>query len=354
MKNISLQSIKWESIRSIFNIIAEQDTVSRAALSEETGLSLVTVGKVADALLGMNIVRQVKEAKPGAGRRAGILNINDGCYCIILELSPHGFYAIVMNLKFQFLEKIQYTGDANRTYKEDLLAFFNRVSLTVTEKYELDDCFGIGVSVPGFYNPETDTVSSRDADSALSKIRLRETLEMYFGTLPLCIDSGVNAAALSNIAKIRQNDEKNILYWFVGGDVSYGALVVKGTVLPGYNNRFCDFGNVRDMDGKSLSEKLSCAATSAEFAKILALDTANIIRILAPHVIVIECDRRNIPEDAQNDLISALVDELKTKHRFADDSLPEFIGTGHIICHAHRGIAMQLREMWIRRLIQNI
>ncbi|MBE6599562.1 MAG: hypothetical protein E7638_08985 [Ruminococcaceae bacterium] len=53
MKNISLQSIKWESVRSIFSIIAERDTVSRAEIAEGTGLSLVTVGKAADALLGM-------------------------------------------------------------------------------------------------------------------------------------------------------------------------------------------------------------------------------------------------------------------------------------------------------------
>ncbi len=352
MKNISLQSIKWESVRSIFTMLAERPAVSRAELSEETGLSLVTVGKVADALLDMNIVRQVKETKPHAGRRAGILSLNDGCYSVILNLSSSDFFAIVMNLRLQLMEKITYAYDATLTYEENLPAFFRAVSIAITEGYELENCYGIGISVPGVYRRETDTVASVKKPE-LNRIHLRELLEQYFGGLPICIDAGVSAAALSNISKLPSHEEKNILYWFVGSSGSYGALVVKGEVLPGMDNRFCDLGNVRDASGKSLSMKLSDASSPAEFARILALDTANLIRILAPHMIILECDRRDIPEEEQAGLISALVEIIKTDHGISDGVLPEFIGTGHIICHAHRGIAMKLRELWIRRLIES-
>ncbi len=357
MKNINLQSIKWESVRSIFNIIAEKDTVSRADLSHATGLSLVTVGKVADALLSLDIVLQAKETRSNAGRRAGLLSINHGNYAVILDLISRSFTAVVLDLRYHVLEKIPYTYNENISYRENLLAFFNEVSMAVTNGYELENCYGIGISLPGAYDQVTDTASSR-AFPELAEVKLRETLDMYFGGLPLSIDSGVSAAARSNILQVEDYEEKNILYWFIGKTRSFGALVIKGEVSPGLNNRFCDFSSVRDVYGKTLSEKLATAETSLEFAKILSLDTANLIRILAPHTIVIESNRFgcccDTSEDREpNDLISALVENLKSEHGFTDDGLPEFLQTGHIISHAHRGIAMKLREMWIRRIVEN-
>lgn len=50
MNNISLRSIKYESIKAIFTSIADSEKISRAEISEKTGLSLVTIGKIADAL----------------------------------------------------------------------------------------------------------------------------------------------------------------------------------------------------------------------------------------------------------------------------------------------------------------
>ena len=60
MNNISLKSIKYESIKAIINSISEADRISRAEISEKTDLSLVTVGKIADALLERNVVTQIK------------------------------------------------------------------------------------------------------------------------------------------------------------------------------------------------------------------------------------------------------------------------------------------------------
>lgn len=352
MQNIRLQSIKRDSVLSIFNSIAEKEAVSRADISEKTSLSLVTVGKVADALLEMDLIRQVKEVKSCAGRRAGLLSINENNFCVILDLTRRRFWGVILNLRFDFVEQISFAYDPNAAYIENLHAFLDEIRRNLSQKRDMSRCYGIGVSVADVYNPATDVVESSKI-CELNAVKLREVVQQYFPEPPVCIDSSINAAALSNISRIDDYREKNALYWFVGEDMTCGAFVVKGEVILGRNNRFCDFGNVRDLCGRSLSGKITCADSAADCAKIIALDVANVIRILAPHIIMLEyapCESREKNGDA---LIAELKRYLITEHEFTAETLPEFIGTGCKIRHSHRGIAMRLRDMWIEGKIQS-
>ncbi|MBE6561467.1 MAG: hypothetical protein E7662_10120, partial [Ruminococcaceae bacterium] len=109
MENISLRSIKWESIKSIFYSIAFSDKISRADISAQTGLSLMTVGKVADALLDMHVIVQNKESRNSAGRRAGMLSVAADHYAVILDLTNRDFRMTVINIRLEVLEKFHYT-----------------------------------------------------------------------------------------------------------------------------------------------------------------------------------------------------------------------------------------------------
>ena len=113
MNNITLKSIKCESIKSIFASIADADKISRAEISAKTDLSLVTVGKVADALLDMNIVCQVKEIKPQAGRRAGLLGVNPDKFAVILDITSYDFRVSVLDLRLHQIEKYVYNVQCN-------------------------------------------------------------------------------------------------------------------------------------------------------------------------------------------------------------------------------------------------
>ena len=105
MTVMNLKTIKWESVKSIFGAIASAEQISRAQISEITGLSLVTVGKVADALLDMDMITQEKQIKVTAGRRAGLLAINKEKFVLILDLSSRVFRFSVLNLRLELLEK---------------------------------------------------------------------------------------------------------------------------------------------------------------------------------------------------------------------------------------------------------
>ena len=158
MNNINLQSIKHESIRGIFQTITEADKISRAEIAGKTGLSLVTVGKIADALLDMDILTQEKEIRPQAGRRAGILRVNPALYAVILDLTSADFRYTVMNLRLQPIETGTYHCHSDLPYSENVSAFLRETALDTAKKYGEDCCFGLGIAVPGPYHGSTDTV----------------------------------------------------------------------------------------------------------------------------------------------------------------------------------------------------
>ena len=120
MENISLKSIKWESIRSIFHAIAFSEKISRAQIAEQTGLSLMTVGKVADALLDMNIIVQNKETRSTAGRRAGMLRVAADKYAVILDLTNRDFRMVVINMRLEVLDKYHYSFCDKYYFEENL------------------------------------------------------------------------------------------------------------------------------------------------------------------------------------------------------------------------------------------
>ena len=87
MERINLSSIKKESVRAIFHAITGKDQISRAEIAELTGLSLMTVGKVVDALLERHVIIQSKEIKNMAGRRAGLVSLNTDKFFMIIDLT---------------------------------------------------------------------------------------------------------------------------------------------------------------------------------------------------------------------------------------------------------------------------
>lgn len=167
MNNISLRSIKYESIKAIFTSIADSEKISRAEISEKTGLSLVTIGKIADALLDLDIISQVKEVRPQAGRRAGMLSVNENKFALILDFTSYEFRYAVLDLRLSMTEKSQYQYRNELTFEENLGCFLAETKAAIDTKLSLENCFGIGIAVSGPYNSDSDRVISSRVPEAL-------------------------------------------------------------------------------------------------------------------------------------------------------------------------------------------
>ncbi len=96
MEKSSFSTIKYDSITEILNLIINQEKISRSEIAAETGLSLMTVGKAADALLNSGIIIQSKETRSAAGRKTELINLNPLYFSIILDLKEKPFHAYII------------------------------------------------------------------------------------------------------------------------------------------------------------------------------------------------------------------------------------------------------------------
>ena len=296
MNNISLRSIKYESIKAIFTSIADSEKISRAEISEKTGLSLVTIGKIADALLDLDIISQVKEVRPQAGRRAGMLSVNENKFALILDFTSYEFRYAVLDLRLSMTEKSQYQYRNELTFEENLGCFLAETKAAIDTKLSLENCFGIGIAVSGPYNSDSDRVISSRVPE-LCTISLERTVAKHFPGMIIRIDSQVNAAAKSNITHVDNYKEKNIVYWYIGNSYVCGAYLVGGNLILGKDKHACQFGAMRFSDGETLEGKLEKCDDIEAYADTLSSAVGTVIRILSPHLLIIEYDAKFVCSD---------------------------------------------------------
>jgi len=344
---MNLKTIKWESVKSIFNAIAGKEQVSRAQVSAETNLSLVTVGKVADALLNMNIITQEKQIRGSAGRRAGLLSINTEKFVLILDLSCPVFRFSVLNLGLGLIEKNRYSCQRDRFLDENIQQFFKDTSLHMNRAYNMDNCFGIGISLPGPYNPETDTTDT-NVSGEFRNIHIRAMAEKYFPGYPILLDACANVAALSNISAVPDHSHKSILYWFIGEENTTGSLMVNGSFIRGSTMQPCSFGSMVLPGGGTLDNALHRCQTLEELVSVISYPLHTVIQLIAPHAIILECEGMKHERERA---VAMIRQSLHEKYGYRLDLLPDILVTHCIFRHSHRGLAIRLREMWIDQVV---
>lgn len=346
MQEISLKSMKWENVKAIFRAIADADMISRADISDRTELSLMTVGKVADALLDLGIVRQVKQQKNVAGRRAGILSLNSERYAMILDLGDHAFSMIVLGADLRPVKQFTYMTNDDFTFAENLSLFLKDAAAYLIANIPPTACLGIGVSLPAPYEEQTDRILT-DAHSPFSGIRIKEMIRSAFPDVPILIDDAVNAAAASNAYDIPQAENVLMLYCSIADKCVKGALWDTGRLVRGAHSHAGNYGHMMLSRGRTLNSAIRADNTNEDNAAEIAKLVHNIILTVDPHTIVLNS---SLPGSA--DVFGDLVkEELCAQYGYTEGTLPHF-SYGHAACrHAHRGLAIRLREDDLYRMI---
>lgn len=74
--NSEFGSLKPDSVIDIFNAAVSASKLTRAELAERCGLSVMTVGKAADALVSLRVLRQGLSGSSSSGRRSRVLSVS--------------------------------------------------------------------------------------------------------------------------------------------------------------------------------------------------------------------------------------------------------------------------------------
>ncbi len=345
VENTNLKSIKNESIKKIFNAVASSTRISRAEIAEATGLSLMTVGKVIDALLGLNIVKQEMQTKTNVGRRAGLISLNTVHYAVVLDLSERAFTLSVIDLGLRLVDSMTYTYNKSFYYYDNLYLFLKSAAAYINNRPDKENMIGIGITVPGVYVSAEDKVVSTKVPE-LNSIPLRKTVEEILGRKVDFIMKNVKAAAISAISMIPEREKRVIIYMFMGESVD-GAVYNKGSFVKGSHEFECDFGRMILRYGETLEERIRNSRSDEDMANELSSSVYNIITILDPDVFIIESELPREP----GFLVNQIKDLLSTEYGLPRSRIPEFLAGGSNFRHSSRGLVILLRDSWIDTMI---
>lgn len=346
MEKTSLMSIKRESVKAIFKSVAEGNNISRSEISAKTGLSLMTVGKVIDALLELGVVCQEKEKKNVAGRKAGLINLKNDSFMLVLDLTSAEFAMSVIDIKLGVVDKMIYSYNADFYFEENLFIFLKNVKIYLERRFDLNNLIGTGVTVPGKYDETSDTVANPGL-SELNNVNIKKTIEEALSLKVSFIEEDIKSAALSNIAAVNGDENGTLSYVYIGKDTIKAVNVVDGEILYGERGNAGDIKRIL-VDGVNSFEKvLSLSSGTPAFLRAASVALFDLSLLVDPAKIIIECEKIKLGDES----LSIIKNAMEEFNGTSPHPLPELILSKDGIKHSHRGIAMKLREKWLEKIL---
>lgn len=334
-EKISQSGIRNENIIAIFNEIASSGGISRAEISEKTGLSLMTVGKVADIMTHEGIVSQSKPATGNAGRRAGMLTLLDGHFILSLDISSELFRATALDLALAPFDSISYRYNNSLSPEDNLIIFYREACSLLMKHLMSKKLAGMGICILGEYDAVNDSVISHSAKH-LTGLKIASTLKNATGLTVDKIMNANEAAAISVLSAISPEESGCTVNLSLDSG-TYGCITIGGDVL----HRSSDFESLVCENGRTLGYNLADIIDEEELCHQIASALKGIISVICPDSVFISASERTYTEWFS----SFLEKELVTKN-----CKPKVIFENSRKYRSDMGMAYVLREAMLKEL----
>ncbi len=266
----SFFEMRRRNISDVLNCVREKPGISRAELANEVGLAKATVSTIVDELIGKAALEEAG-VKASSGGRPGVgLQFNPKygfVFGICLDASE--ISACLMDLNGsvikQFDSKIDQTWNGTRIAEllmEKLNGFLKELSVS------MESVLGVGIAVPG---PVRDEVSTDTASTYLESAKVKQILALKTGCVPV-IDSNTNMAALAELGQNQIADSELVFVVRIGHQIR-SAVMVSGSPLSGSRGLSGEFGHIAVPNNKRLCTcgSRGCINTVASYAAMIQM-----------------------------------------------------------------------------------
>lgn len=162
-------TLRRETIVQIFRAALKKSGNTRADIAASTGLSVMTVGKVADALISLGILSQINSSDSALGRPSRILNPSRRLWIAVYELCDTAFHFYMLDLSLRIIDSFEYTPGGNVFIDDDVRVFTNLAGVFAASRRKRADCIGCGILVPRSNTADSEEVIT---DAVLSGIHI--------------------------------------------------------------------------------------------------------------------------------------------------------------------------------------
>ncbi|SET71817.1 ROK family protein (putative glucokinase) [Salinibacillus kushneri] len=230
-KNIVLQSIK------------NQGPISRADISQNSGLNKGTVSSLVSELIDQQLIYECGIGQSKGGRRPVMLLFNETAgYNIGIDLGVNYILGILTDLQGQIVQEKELRFPEGSKYDDIIKLLFEVIQDLIQSGPEsVYGIVGIGIGVPGIVSKEGKVLMAPNLE--WKDIHLKEIVEQEFN-IPVIIDNEANAGAYGEKHLGAGKDYQNIVYVSAGIGIGVG-LILKNSLYRGLNGYAGEFGHMK-------------------------------------------------------------------------------------------------------------
>jgi predicted NBD/HSP70 family sugar kinase len=222
----------------VLNYVRERGPISRSEIAHETALQRSTISLIVDELKANGLIDEGSGESTG-GRPPILLSLRTAdAVAIGVDIGTSRTIVATSDLAGRLLEQEQFptNPDADKTIQE-IIASAEKLLTKYSRTIE-----GIGISLPGFVNPETDELYI--PHFAWRNIPIADELRAASG-LPVKIDNDANAAALAELwfGRPEIREVRDFIMVLVEEGVGTG-IVFDGQVYRGEAGAAGEFGHM--------------------------------------------------------------------------------------------------------------
>jgi N-acetylglucosamine repressor len=244
--------VKKMNQKVLLNEIVSNSPVSRARLSEITGLNKSTVSSQVNTLIEKNLIFEIGQGQSSGGRKPVMLVFNKNAgYSIGIDIGVDSINGILTDLKgnivlnqYHHLEKPSL--DKN---KDVLFSMIKDLTNQIPDSpYGL---IGIGLCVPGLVDTEQKVIFTPNIEWNY-ELDLKSLIEQEF-QVPVFIENEANAGAYGEKVFGAAKNYENIIYVSVGTGIGIG-IVINNDLYRGVNGFAGEMGHLTiDFNGLKCS-----------------------------------------------------------------------------------------------------
>ena len=346
MTKLSLKHIRRENARLVLEAIARKKHITKLEISEETGLSLMTAGKLVSVLGAGGLIMRAKSVSNKAGRHAEVFKVRHDWLIPVFEIASRVFKFYITDLEGNVVEKIEYRCTDSSLYVANEFISFLRMTLDILKsRYRNKKALGVGVSIAGFYDAENDKIVSSMIPE-LSSIKLMQNISKIFKQKNIVIDNA-NRLCATGLIKTHKNYRDLTISCLSVGDSIECTTSDKGKLIFGKNNIAGRLGDLPYIPAMTFSNYL----INAENVEDIFSPIVDLLKFTSvaydPDIIYLCSDKFYFTPTFKDRLYSS----LSTGMRWPNNKAPELVAVNSGTIESLNAIISRVIENWLDELL---
>ena len=262
------KTLKEHNKRAILTEIINRQPISRPKLSDYLEVSHTTISNLINELKKQGLVIEKRSDSTG-GRPPKLLSFNgENKFTLTLLFKSRVILIGLFNLNNKLLDK-QIIKVKKDTF-EDIIKQLEEVTKSMISKRNIQakDIFGVGVSIPGIYQKNSDKVINSNIDY-LPNINLKKSLKEVFNYSNIYIDNFANIETFYEWNDHFLRKYNNLLYIIAEDEIDSG-LIINNELYRGSFEKAGDIEHlIVNPDGKKCTcGKQGCLITTSSIKAI--------------------------------------------------------------------------------------